>query len=110
MSTPRYRSAPPSLSGSAISVSNAMTPSRPGTKPGSRSDIRRLLMMCTTDDATITPSATFGEAMRHSVPPPVEEPPVRQDDRVTDAAHAVFPDPASMREQYRAVGLAETDL
>ena len=32
MSTPRYRRALPSLSGSAISVSNAMTPSRPGTK------------------------------------------------------------------------------
>src|SRR3954451_5512174 len=32
MSTPRYRSEPPSLSGSAISVSNAMTPSRPGRK------------------------------------------------------------------------------
>src|SRR5258707_11843705 len=32
MSTPRYLSAPPSLSGSAISVSNATTPSRPGVK------------------------------------------------------------------------------
>src|SRR5437588_2329037 len=32
MSTPRYRSAPPSRSGSAISVSNATTPSRPGLK------------------------------------------------------------------------------
>src|SRR5580704_4056748 len=32
MSTPRYRSAPPSLSGSAISVSKAMTPSSPGLK------------------------------------------------------------------------------
>src|SRR5215470_16561382 len=32
MSTPRYRSAPPSLSGSAISVVKATTPSRPGTK------------------------------------------------------------------------------
>jgi hypothetical protein len=41
MSTPRYRSAPPSLSGSAISVSNATIPSSPGTK----SDIRRLLVM-----------------------------------------------------------------
>src|SRR6187551_3772389 len=30
MSTPRYRSAPPSRSGSAISVSTATTPSRPG--------------------------------------------------------------------------------
>src|SRR5437867_1587301 len=30
MSTPRYRSAPPSLSGSAISVSKATTPSSPG--------------------------------------------------------------------------------
>src|SRR5438477_862320 len=30
MSTPRYRSAPPSRSGSAISVSNATTPSSPG--------------------------------------------------------------------------------
>src|SRR5919112_2999728 len=29
MSTPRYRSEPPSLSGSAIDVSNAMTPSSP---------------------------------------------------------------------------------
>src|SRR5438552_2023192 len=29
MSTPRYRSAPPSRSGSAISVANATTPSRP---------------------------------------------------------------------------------
>src|SRR5580704_8918751 len=36
MSTPRYRSEPPSLSGSAISVSNATMPSSPGTK----SDIR----------------------------------------------------------------------
>src|SRR5215472_14803263 len=32
MSTPRYLSARPSLSGSAISVSNATTPSRPGVK------------------------------------------------------------------------------
>src|SRR5215203_2294576 len=32
MSTPRYRSAPPSLSGSAISVSKATTPSSPGRK------------------------------------------------------------------------------
>src|SRR4051812_19808892 len=32
MSTPRYRSAEPSLSGSAISVSNATTPSSPGRK------------------------------------------------------------------------------
>src|SRR3984957_20357004 len=32
MSTPRYRSAPPSLSGSAISVSKAITPSSPGLK------------------------------------------------------------------------------
>src|SRR5262245_58734383 len=32
MSTPRYRSAEPSLSGSAISVSKAMTPSSPGRK------------------------------------------------------------------------------
>src|SRR6266487_5230664 len=32
MSTPRYRSEPPALSGSAICVSNAMTPSRPGMK------------------------------------------------------------------------------
>src|SRR3954454_16027584 len=32
MSTPRYRSAPPSRSGSAISVSKAITPSRPGLK------------------------------------------------------------------------------
>src|SRR6478672_78495 len=32
MSTPRYLSAPPSLSGSAISVSKAMTPSSPGLK------------------------------------------------------------------------------
>src|SRR6185437_13401069 len=32
MSTPRYRSEPPALSGSAISVSKAMTPSRPGLK------------------------------------------------------------------------------
>src|SRR6202049_3945707 len=32
MSTPRYRSAPPSLSGSATSVVNATPPSSPGTK------------------------------------------------------------------------------
>src|SRR6266568_1305195 len=32
MSTPRYRSEPPALSGSAISVSKAMTPSSPGLK------------------------------------------------------------------------------
>src|SRR5919206_4287723 len=32
MSTPRYRSEPPSRSGSAISVSTATTPSRPGLK------------------------------------------------------------------------------
>src|SRR6266567_7470297 len=32
MSTPRYRSEPPSLSGSAISVSKAITPSSPGRK------------------------------------------------------------------------------
>src|SRR3954454_23935971 len=32
MSTPRYRSAEPSVSGSAISVSNATTPSSPGRK------------------------------------------------------------------------------
>jgi hypothetical protein len=32
ISTPRYRSAPPSLSGSAISVSKATTPSSPGLK------------------------------------------------------------------------------
>src|SRR4051794_36783178 len=110
MSTPRYRSAPPSLSGSAISVSNAMTPSRPGTKPGSKSDIRRLLMMWTTGDITISPSATFGECLRHSVPPSVGESSVRQDDRVTEAADAAAPDPASMRRQYRMEGLAETDL
>jgi len=39
MSTPRYRSAPPSLSGSAISVVKATTPSSPGTKSsGTRGD------------------------------------------------------------------------
>src|SRR4051812_5294684 len=32
MSTPRYRRTPPSLSGSAISVSTATTPSSPGLK------------------------------------------------------------------------------
>lgn len=67
-------------------------------------------MMCTTVDATISPGATFGEGKRHSVPPPVRTRSVRQDDDVTDAAHAVFPDPASMRQQYRAEGLAESDL
>lgn len=67
-------------------------------------------MMCTTDDFTISPSATFGESLRHSVPPSVGEPSVRQDDRVTDAADAAAPDPASMRQQYRTEGLAETDL
>src|SRR3954451_8059680 len=36
MSTPRYRSAPPSLSGSAISVSKATTPSSPGRKSFTR--------------------------------------------------------------------------
>src|SRR6478752_2581268 len=41
MSTPRYRSAPPSLSGSAISVSKAMTPSRPGLKSLSLINILR---------------------------------------------------------------------
>ena len=34
MSTPRYRSWPPSRSGSAISVSNATTPARPGLNSG----------------------------------------------------------------------------
>ena len=67
-------------------------------------------MMWTTDDATISPSATFGEPVRHSVPPTVGESSVRQDDRVTDAADAAAPDPASMRQQYRTEGLAETDL
>ena len=53
-------------------------------------------MMCTTDDATISPSATFGEPLRHSVPPSVVESSVRQDDRVTDAADAAAPDPAAL--------------
>src|SRR6266542_1269192 len=49
MSTPRYRSDPPSLSGSAISVCKATTPSRPGLKsvtapnlPGPRASIPRI--------------------------------------------------------------------
>ena len=41
MSTPRYRSAPPSLSGSAISVVNATTPSRPGTKSSGTAVMKR---------------------------------------------------------------------
>src|SRR5690349_2492267 len=41
MSTPRYRSAPPSLSGSAISVVKATTPSSPGTKSSGTAVMRR---------------------------------------------------------------------
>jgi hypothetical protein len=43
MSTPRYRSALPALSGSAISVSNATTPSRPGVKSDTSPPVVRAL-------------------------------------------------------------------
>ena len=39
MSTPRYRRTPPSLSGSAISVSTATTPSSPGLKSSATAGI-----------------------------------------------------------------------
>src|SRR5215213_163941 len=39
MSMPRYRSEPPSLSGSAISVSKATTPSSPGRKSFTRGSL-----------------------------------------------------------------------
>src|SRR5580693_1177366 len=77
MSTPRYLSAPPSLSGSAISVSKAITPSSPGLKSdigvyplflvGAAGTLRRALGQACRPMRTIRPEAaqaTAGSGLR----------------------------------------------
>src|SRR3954447_13442860 len=59
MSTPRYRSAPPSLSGSAIWVRKATWPSRPDLKPGGGGG---------TSCAAVTAVSSPGYAARRMVP------------------------------------------
>src|SRR5260370_19335556 len=87
MSTPRYRGAPPSLSGSAISVSKAITPSSPGLKSdigvcplfpggsfpaGTAGTVRRALGQACRPMRTIRPGAAQATAVsglvRGSVP------------------------------------------
>src|SRR5260370_42372493 len=87
MSTPRYRGAPPSLSGSAISVSKAITPSSPGLKSdigvcplfpggsfpvGAAGTVRRALGQACRPMRTIRPEAAQATAgsglVRGSVP------------------------------------------
>src|ERR671938_2056789 len=115
MSTPRYRREPPSLSGSAISVSKAITPSRPGTKSSaiSHAPLRAGLVPareaahdCGCDPRPCRrPRDTRGG---RPVPPPAQRVTARRP--CPTATMAVVPDLSRMRRDYETRGLREDDL
>src|SRR4051812_12130403 len=110
MSTPRYRSAEPSLSGSAISVSKATTPSRPGLKTVS-SAMARGSPRAVAGSLPVVRGCWCSGLDAVGLIVPRREPPetVRVMDRPADPARISQADLAAMRREYADAGLDERD-